>query len=238
MARDYYDVLGVQRDADHESIKRAYRARSRSLHPDVSGEAHADAGFRELAEAYAVLSRPEARRLYDRFGWRGRGRGFERRPGRVYHAGKRALLHDLETLFAAATGGRAARQVDEVVGSLELDAYEARIGVTRRVEVGEERPCAECGGSGRRKTVADRESGRFLSLDDCAECSGSGVAEERCAVEVPVPPRVRDLDRVPVGPDQVAIVRIVPARERIAVQAAAAGGLLTALGFLVFLLSV
>jgi molecular chaperone DnaJ len=237
MARDYYEVLGVRRDADAESIKRAYRVRSRALHPDASGD-HDAGAFRELAAAYAVLSRPEQRRLYDRLGWRGRGRGFERRPGRVYHAGKRTLLQDLETLFAALRGDPSGGKTTEVVGSLELDPYEARVGATRRVEVGQERRCTECGGSGRRKTVADRESGRFLSLDECPECGGSGVGEERRAVEVPVPPRVRDLDRVPVGPEQVAIVRIVPARERAAVRIAAAGGLVVAVAFLLFLLSV
>ena len=237
MARDYYEVLGVQRDADPEAIKHAYRARSRALHPDASGDPDTEARFRELSEAYAVLSRPESRRLYDRFGWRGRGRGFDRRPGRVYRSSKRGLLQDLESLIVSAAGGRPGREPREVVANLELDAYEAHIGATRRVEVGEERRCDACDGSGRRKVVAHRESGRFLSFGDCEECSGTGVAEDRRALDVPVPPRARDLDWVRVGADTVAIVKIVPPRERPAVRAAAFAGLLGALGFLLFLLS-
>jgi DnaJ-class molecular chaperone len=164
MGRDFYDVLGVPRDADQESIRRAYRARSRVLHPDVSPDGDVGA-FRELADAYAVLSRPEARRLYDGLGWRSRPR---------------------------AVDGAA------VVATIEVDAYEASIGTTRHI----------------------------------------AVLEERRVVDVPVPPGAKDFDRIPVGPGQVALVRIVPARDRLAVQAAALVGLLSALGFLLFLLAV
>jgi DnaJ-class molecular chaperone len=237
MARDYYEVLGVRRDADQNTIKRAYRTRSRALHPDVSGDSEADSRFREVSEAYAVLSRPDSRRLYDRFGWRGRGRGFARPPGRIYHATKRGLLQDLESLIASAAGRRPEREPTKVIASLEVDAYEAHIGATRRIEVDETRRCVACGGSGHRKVISERESGRFLSLVACLECGGTGEAGERRTLDVPVPPRVRDLDRVPVGPEQVAIVKIVPARDRVAVRAAALSGLVVALGFLLFLLA-
>jgi molecular chaperone DnaJ len=237
MAADHYEVLGVQPDADPAAIKHAFRARSRALHPDVSGDPEADARFRELSEAYAVLSRPESRRLYDRFGWRGRGRVFERRPARAYHSDKRRLLQDLESLIVSAAGGRPERELTRVVATLEVDAYEAHFGATRRVELDEERPCDTCDGSGKRKAVAHRESGRFLSFDDCGECGGTGVAGKRRRVEVPVPPRARDSDVVPIGPDEVAIVRIVPPRDRPPVRAAAVLGLLGALGFLLFLLA-
>jgi DnaJ-class molecular chaperone len=134
------------------------------LHPDVSPDGDVGA-FRELADAYAVLSRPEARRLYDGLGWRGRPR---------------------------AVDGAA------VVATIEVDAYEASIGTTRHI----------------------------------------AVLEERRVVDVPVPPGAKDFDRIPVGPGQVALVRIVPARDRLAVRAAALVGLLSALGFLLFLLAV
>lgn len=237
MAADYYEVLGVRRDADPAAIKHAYRASSRALHPDVSGDPEADVRFRELSEAYAVLSRPESRRLYDRLGWRGRGRGFERRPARAYHSDKRRLLQDLESLIVSAAGGRPEREPTRVVATLEVDAYEAHLGATRRVELDEERPCDTCEGSGKRKAVAHRESGRFLSFDDCGECGGTGVAGERRRVEVAVPPRTRDSDVVRIGPDEVAIVKIVPPRDRAAVRAAALLGLFGALCFLLFLLA-
>lgn len=238
MTHDFYEVLGVGKTADKDEIKRAFREHSRSLHPDVSKDPQAHARFSEVSEAYAVLSSPESRRLYDRFGWRGRGQGFERRPARVYASNKRGLLQDIESLIASAAGRRPDSEPTQVVGSVELDAYEARVGATRQVEVGTDEPCAACNGSGHRKLVSDRDSGRFLSLDDCSECGGTGVSgEKKLAVEVPVPPRVRDLDRVPVGPEQVAIVKIVPVRERVVVRAAAFAGLLLAFGFLLFLLS-
>jgi molecular chaperone DnaJ len=236
MARDYYDVLGVRRDARENEIKHAFRARSRALHPDVSRAPDADARFRELSEAYAVLSRRESRRLYDRFGWRGRGRGFDRRRGRR-PPGHRGLLQDLESLFMSAAGRRAEPEPAQVVGSVEVDAYEAYVGATRRLEVGEERRCAACAGLGRRKVVAERDAARFVSFAHCRDCGGTGVAEERRALEVPIPARVRDLDRVRVGPDQVAVVKIVAAPERAAVRAAAFAGLLLAIGFLLFLLA-
>lgn len=230
-------MLGVRRDADEDEIKRAFRAGSRALHPDVSADPEADSRFRELSEAYAVLSRPEPRRLYDRFGWRGRGQGFERPQTRVYASSPRGFLEDLESLIAAAAGQQPRQGPAEVVGSIELDPYEAHVGARRRIEVFAERPCAACGGTGHHRRISDRESGRFLSVDDCTDCGGTGVAGETRALNIPVPPRVRDLDRVPVGPQQVAIVKIVPPRERVAVRTAAFAGLLGAIGFLLFLLS-
>src|SRR5919109_1865835 len=73
--RDYYEVLGVSREASEPEIKRAFRARARELHPDVSQAPDADGRFREVAEAYEVLSDPERRATYDRFGHAGLQRG-------------------------------------------------------------------------------------------------------------------------------------------------------------------
>ena len=73
--RDYYEVLGVQRGASGAQIKRAFRALARELHPDVSREPEAERRFREVAEAYEVLSDPERRATYDRLGHAGLRRG-------------------------------------------------------------------------------------------------------------------------------------------------------------------
>jgi molecular chaperone DnaJ len=261
---DYYEVLGVRRDADQGAIKRAFRSRSRELHPDVSRDPDAESRFRALNEAYDVLGRPESRRLYDRFGWRGRGNGFEKRSSRVYTSSPRGLLQDLESLIMSAAGRRVERRPTRVVGSVEVDPYEAHVGTTKAVALDEPRSCAACEGiggevltcstcrgTGRQRIVSESDAGRLLRLETCdacagsgriparacPECGGRGVDEEERAVDVPVPPRVRDLDRVPVGPQEVAIVKIVRARERFAVRAAAFAGLLVALGFLLFLLS-
>src|SRR5512140_2751415 len=75
--RDYYEVLGVGRDADEQTIKKAFRQLARKLHPDVSEEPDAEARFREVSEAYEVLSNAETRELYDRYGHEGlRSGGF------------------------------------------------------------------------------------------------------------------------------------------------------------------
>jgi DnaJ-class molecular chaperone len=126
---------------------------------------------------------------------------------------------------------------DAVVGRVDLDPSEARHGATKEVELGEPRvcaacegkggevkPCTDCGGRGRRRIVVDTRAWRLLRLEACDVCGGGGVlpdrecptcggrgVEEEVAVEVVrVPPGVRDLDRVRVGPERVAVVKIVP----------------------------
>src|SRR6266542_775450 len=79
---DYYEVLGVPRDADEETIRKAFHARARDCHPDVSDSPEDHRRFHELAEAYGVLSKAASRLLYDRYGYRGRARACaaRRRP--------------------------------------------------------------------------------------------------------------------------------------------------------------
>jgi hypothetical protein len=237
VARDLYEVLGVPRDADDESIKQAYRALARELHPDLSSDDESGERFREVTEAYAVLSDERSKRLYDRLGWRGRGGGIAPRRGmaKVYASNPRAFVEDLESVIASAVGRTQAKEPTRVVGEIELDAYEAHLGATRSVRVEEARTCSVCEGAGRRKVVENRESGRFLSFDDCAECGGTGKVGQ--AVEITVPPRTRDLDRIPLGPEAVTIVRVVAPREKVAIRLAASIALLAAIGFLLFLLA-
>src|SRR5215218_7758702 len=146
--RDYYEVLGVQRTAGEGEIKKAFRRLARTLHPDVSEEPDAQERFREVVEAYEVLSKPEARELYDRYGHAGlRSGGF---TPTSFDFGS------LSDLFAAFFGddvfGVAARprrsRGSDVAAQIELELAEAATGVKRDVPFPVTVPCATCHGSG------------------------------------------------------------------------------------------
>ena len=122
--RDYYEVLGIARDADADEIKRAFRRLARELHPDVSDAPDAEERFREVAEAYEVLSKRETRELYDRFGHAGlRSGGFT--PSH-FDAGTLSDLFSAffgDDLFGGATRTRSARGAD-IAAEVEIDLVE------------------------------------------------------------------------------------------------------------------
>ena len=196
--RDYYELLGVARNANQDEIKRAFRRLARELHPDVSGAPDAEQRFREVVEAYEVLSNSERRQLYDRFGHAGlRSGGF--RPT-TFDFG------DLSSLFAAffgddlfGVGGRAGRgRGADIAAEVEIELAEAATGATREVpfsvavacsrcsgtgaEPGSEIPtCTTCGGTGRLREVSRSVFGEFIRTQTCPTCSGSGrVIELPC----------------------------------------------------------
>ncbi len=188
---DYYELLGVARDAPPEEIKRAFRRLARELHPDVSQEPDAEQRFREVVEAYEVLSNSERRELYDRFGHAGlRSGGF--RPTSFD-------LGDLSNLFAAFFGddlfGVAARggrnRGADIAAEVQIDLVEAARGTVREVPFHVAVPCPRCdgdgaepgtqvtacpacGGSGRLRQVSRSVFGEFVRTHTCPTCSGSG----------------------------------------------------------------
>jgi molecular chaperone DnaJ len=198
--RDYYELLGVGREASEGEIKRAFRRLARELHPDVSEAPDADERFREVVEAYEVLSRTETRDLYDRYGHAGlRSGGFQ--AGHVDFGS----LADLFSAFfgdEVLLGGRArsgrARGAD-LAATVEIDLVEAAHGITRDVpfeaavtcahcggdgaEPGSEiTTCASCNGTGRLQQVTRSVFGEFVRTQTCPTCSGSGRRiEEPCA---------------------------------------------------------
>src|SRR5919197_162230 len=196
--RDYYEVLGVGRSATEDEIKRAFRRLARELHPDVSAEPDAEHRFREVVEAYEVLSNSERRQLYDRFGHAGlRSGGF--RPTTFD-------LGDLSDLFAAffgddlfGVGGRAGRaRGADIAARVEIDLVEAARGTTRDVPFEVAVPCSRCGGngaeprttvstcpscggSGRVRQVSRSVFGEFVRTQTCPTCGGSGrLIEHPC----------------------------------------------------------
>jgi curved DNA-binding protein CbpA len=205
--RDYYDVLGIAQDADDEEIKHAFHALAREVHPDVSASPEADQRFSELAEAYAVLSKPEKRLLYDRFGVRGQSAGFS------------------ERLLDAALGEP--ESGNDLVTEVELGYYEAARGTTRTVKFVGAAPCGRCGGlgrrgkteacetcdgTGRRKMLSEIETGRLLQVEQCPDCGGSGRGGGRtcasCAGEGRAEVRRTIRVRIPAGVEDGQTVRI------------------------------
>ena len=194
---DYYEILGVQRDATPEQIKKAYRRLARELHPDVAGADPAtEERFKDVSRAYDVLGNPEKRRAYDMGadpaspgGGMGGGFGFQ---------------DIFETFFGAAAGGtprgpapRARRGQDALV-RLDLDLAEAAFGVHKDVQVDtavlcptcggtccrpgtSPRTCEACGGRGSVQRVARSFLGQVMTTQPCAACHGFGtVIPEPC----------------------------------------------------------
>jgi molecular chaperone DnaJ len=194
--RDYYELLGVPRDADEAAIKKAFRGLARTLHPDVSDAPDAQERFREVVEAYEVLSKPEARELYDRYGHAGlRSGGF---TPTSFDLGS---LSDLfaaffgDDVFGVAARPRSSRGAD-VGAQIELTLAEAATGVKREVpfpvtvpcatcegsgaEPGTEPvTCATCGGRGHLQHVSRTVFGEFVRSQTCPGCGGAGRVIER-----------------------------------------------------------
>ena len=195
---DYYELLGVPRTATEAEIKSAFRTLARELHPDVSTEPDAGARFRDVAEAYEVLSDPERRATYDRYGKAGLRRG-----------GFESAFTDfgnLSDIFAAffgddlLGGGRQRPQRGgDVQAVVEVDLEEAFAGATvtvpldlavpceRCAATGAEpgtstRTCPTCSGSGVVRSVSQNIFGQFVQQRTCPECEGAGeVLEQPCA---------------------------------------------------------
>ncbi len=192
---DYYELLGVERSADADTIKKSYRKLARQYHPDANpGDAEAEARFKQVAEAYEVLSDPDKRANYDRFGSATGPGGGGFGGGDPFGGG----LGDLFDAFFNTTGGgggggRAAAQrgVDlEVVAHLDLE--DAVAGVAKDVAVRTAVPCDtceatgarpgsdvsrcdQCGGSGQVRQVRQSILGQMVSTSTCPRCAGEGV---------------------------------------------------------------
>lgn len=194
MKRDYYDVLGLSRNAGDKEIKKAFRSLAREIHPDVNADdPQAEAKFKEAAEAYEVLSNPESRASYDRFGHEGLGRN-------SYHDFSQFSFDDIirtffgEGLFGEGLFGGGARvpaRGSDVAVSAEVSLRDAASGARREVEFdtidycepcdgsgaapGTSREtCADCQGTGQIRTVSRTVFGQFIRSGPCRTCRGAG----------------------------------------------------------------
>jgi molecular chaperone DnaJ len=204
MPRDYYEVLGVERDAAGAEIKKAFRTLARELHPDVNRhDPEAEAKFKEAAEAYEVLGDPERRRTYDRFGHEGLRSG-----GWSPHA-TGGIEDILSALFGAGEspfadifgGGRRAGPASgaDIAVAVEITLAEVVTGAHREVAFesvsacerchgnGAEpgtpiNTCETCGGAGQVRQVRRTAFGQLVQTGICPTCRGDGkVAEQPCS---------------------------------------------------------
>jgi molecular chaperone DnaJ len=178
--RDYYDVLGVSRDAGAAEVKKAFRKEARACHPDVNPEdPECEARFKELAEAYEVLSDADSRAAYDRYGFDGlRGRpmtdfdhvSFQDLFSVFFGGGMfDSVLRDSGGMWGASSGTAPAPRGDDVEIELSLTFSESVFGTAKEVEVEADAPCETCAGSG-----AAPGTGR----EQCPQCKGSGRVRE------------------------------------------------------------
>jgi molecular chaperone DnaJ len=196
--RDYYDLLGVSRTAEEAEIKRAFRRLARELHPDVSAEPDAAERFREIVEAYEVLSKPETRELYDRYGHAGlRTGGFQPTPFDFTSLADIFSAFFGDDVFGAAGRPRRTRGGD-VGARVEIELVEAATGVAREVPFPVAVACAtcdgdgvapgtspsvcdRCGGTGRLQQVSRSAFGEFVRTQACPRCGGAGrIVEHPC----------------------------------------------------------
>jgi len=193
---DFYDLLGVRRDADADTLKRAYRRLARQYHPDVNKDPAAEERFKEIGRAYEVLSDPQTRARYDQFGEAGLG-GAAGMPDMGDMGGFADLF---ETFFSGFGGGaagagaprrRGPRQGDDLRLDLTIDFREAVFGVEKEVQIRHLETCGTCSGSGARsgsgptscgtcggagqvRRATRTPFGNFTQVAPCPSCDGSG----------------------------------------------------------------
>ena len=162
--RDYYEVLGLGRDASEDDIKKAFRKLAMQCHPDRNKEPGAEAKFKEISEAYEVLSSPEKRSRYNRYGHVSGEGGTERGYGDFGFGG----LGDIfETFFGSAASGsaRAPRQGSDISIEITLNFVDAAFGADREIEIKRIENCSFCHGLGSKQGTQPAQ---------CPVCRGTG----------------------------------------------------------------
>jgi molecular chaperone DnaJ len=189
VARDYYQILGVAQDATEAELKKAYRQLAMQFHPDKNaGDKKAEERFKELSEAYAVLSDADKRAHFDRFGVAPGGGG----AGGGFEGGFGTIFEDIfENFFSGAGGGRRGRsraaRGEDLQYELKLTLEDAAAGLETKIQIPRMVRCGPCGGSGSepgtRKQTCDTCQGRgevrmshgFLTVArPCPRCGGEG----------------------------------------------------------------
>ncbi|MFC1994975.1 DnaJ C-terminal domain-containing protein [Chloroflexota bacterium] len=204
--KDYYAILGVKREASQQEMKQAYRRLARKHHPDVNpGDKSAEAKFKQINEAYEVLSDKEKKKKYDQFGdqWqyadqfaqagqRQVYRDFGRSGSTGFHFAE-SDIGGFDSLFEELLGGMRSgasrrrtqpRRGQDIESPIEVTLEEAYHGTNRTISLQVEEPCTVCKGSGRIQNVP------------CSACRGAGLVVRIKRLEVKIPPGVNNGSRV------------------------------------------
>jgi molecular chaperone DnaJ len=233
--RDFYEVLGVSRTASDDEIKKAYRKLAKKWHPDVnSGNKEAEEKFKEVNEAYEVLSNPQKRSNYDQFGsadgadasgFGGFGSGFQ-------GTGFEGFGDIFSSFFSGMAGARTSRgpvQGNDIRYDLHISFMEAAKGCNKDINLVQDEPCdtckgtgakpgtqpetcAACNGTGQVRTTQSTPFGRIQNVTTCSACRGEGkIIKEpctRCNGRGKVRTTKRRSVRVPAGIDDGQVLRI------------------------------
>ena len=217
--RDYYEVLGIAKDADEDALKKAYRKLAMQHHPDRNpGNPDADAHFKEAAEAFEVLRDPQKRARYDRYGHA----GLEGVPGHDFR-NPESVFDMFGDIFGDIFGGRGRRRGpragNDLQLTLEIDLIEAYRGLKRELKIPRSERCNDCGGSGAKpgsqpspcrrcngQGVVIQGQGFFrvqqtcsacrgqgaVITDPCKTCRGQGAVQVERDVTIAIPPGIDD----------------------------------------------
>ena len=174
--RDYYEVLGLSKGASADEIKKAYRKLSKQYHPDLNKEEGAEAKFKEIAEAYEVLSDDQKRARYDQFGHEDPSAGFG--GGGFGGAGGFGGFEDIFSSFFGGGGRRqdpnAPRKGDDLQYRMNISFEDAVFGKETEIEIPKEENCETCNGSGAKPGTTPQS---------CSHCNGAGTINQ--AVDTP-----------------------------------------------------
>ncbi len=194
--QDYYDILGVNKTATKDEIKKAFRKKAKQYHPDVNKSSDAESKFKELGEAFDVLSNENKRQVYDQYGHDGlRSSGYETNWSNMQQG-----FPDLNDLFASFFGGdfgfssqrnQGPYQGEDLRFDVELDFMDAVFGTKKEIEIRRLNHCESCegsgakpgsgpsvcqgcGGNGQVRQTTQTIIGHFTQIANCPQCNGQG----------------------------------------------------------------